>query len=163
MDEQKQRQARAAVEEALRNNPAIRELEPERGFHSCFEVPVTREEILSRGMEPAPLAGPGGEEEGTGELVEDYRVLIAIMLRAEADGRPGVATGVDLEFFARTPSSPDGEWLSATRVRDPETGEWVQTIAPVAVQHLLHDLCPGWAEVARAEVIRLALAGKAVP
>jgi hypothetical protein len=64
---------------------------------------------------------------------------------------------VDLEFLATLESAERPEWLSATRVRSPETGEWVQTAAPAAVQHLLHDACPGWSEVVRAEVVRLAL------
>lgn len=159
--DQKLPHAEGTVEAALRNNPAMRQLEPERGFHACFEVPVTLREVLAHGIpvDHLPAAEEAGEDEDPERLDAegDFRVFIAVTLRQEPDGKLGVATGVDLEFLARLPASPDPEWLSATRIRDPDSGEWVQTAPPAAVQHLLHDTCPGWSEVVRAEVVRLAL------
>jgi hypothetical protein len=160
-DDQKLREAQDAVEAALRSNPAIHPLAPERGFHACFEVPVTLREVLAHGIpvDHLPAADVDGEAEDPERMdaAGDFRVFVAVTLRAEPDGKLGVATGVDLEFLARLPASPEPEWLSATRIRDPESGEWVQTAAPAAVQHLLHDSCPGWSEVVRAEVVRLAV------
>ncbi len=149
------------MEAALRSNPAMRRLDPERGFHACFEVPVILREVLAHGIPVDHL--PGSDDAGEDDDPErldaegDFRVFVAVTLRREPDGKLGVATGVDLEFLAHLPGRPDPEWLSATRIRDPESGEWVQTAAPAAVQHLLHDTCPGWSEVVRAEVVRLAL------
>jgi hypothetical protein len=164
-DDHKLREAQDAVETALRNNPAMRRLEPERGFHACFEVPVTLREVLAHGIpvDHLPAAEDGGEAENPERLDVDgdFRVFVAVTLRREPDGKLGVATGVDLEFLARLPPSPRPEWLSATRIRDPDSGEWVQTAPPAAVQHLLHDTCPGWSEVVRAEVVRLALVRQA--
>ena len=164
-DDQKLRAAQDAVEAALQNNPAMRQLEPERGFHACFEVPVTLREVLAHRIpvDHLPAADDAGEAEDPERLDADgdFRVFIAVTLRREPDGKLGVATGVDLEFLAHLPSSPHPEWLSATRIRDPDSREWVQTVAPAAVQHLLHDTCPGWSEVVRAEVVRLALVRQA--
>ena len=161
IDEQKLSDAEAAVEVALRSNPAIHPLDPERGFHACFEVPVTLREVLAHGIpvDHLPAADVDGEAEDPERMDAegDFRVFVAVTLRAEPDGKLGVATGVDLEFLARLPGNPHPEWLSATRIRDPESGEWVQTAPPAAVQHLLHDSCPGWSEVVRVEVVRLAL------
>lgn len=157
-DNQKLREAESTVESALRDNPAIHQLEPERGFHACFEVPVSLREVLAHGIPVDHL--PAADEAEDPERMDaggDFRVFVAVTLRAEPDGKLGVATGVDLEFLARLPARPHHEWLSATRIRDPDTGEWVQTAPPAAVQHLLHDTCPGWSEVVRAEVVRLAL------
>ena len=152
------------MDTALGDNPAIHRLEPERGFHACFEVPVTLREVLARGIPVDHL--PAGDEADDPERLDaggDFRVFVAVTLRAEPDGKLGVATGVDLEFLARLPASPHPEWLSATRIRDPDSGEWVQTAVPAAVQHLLHDSCPGWSEVVRAEVVRLALMRQSQP
>jgi hypothetical protein len=170
-DDQKLREAAEAVEAALRNNPAMRQLDPERGFHACFEVPVTLREVLAHGIpvDHLPAADDADEADEADEAEDperldvegDFRVFVAVTLRQEPDGKLGVATGVDLEFLAHLPSSPHPEWLSATRIRDPDSGEWVQTAAPAAVQHLLHDTCPGWSEVVRAEVVRLALVHQA--
>lgn len=160
-DDQNLQQAKDAVEAALLTTPGIHRLPPERGFHACFEVPVTLREVLAHGIRVDHL--PGADEAEETERLDDegdFRVFIAVTLRQDADGRLGVATGVDLEFLARVESGEHPEWLSATRVRDPGTGEWVQTAAPAAVQHLLHDTCPGWSEVVRAEVVRLALVGQ---
>lgn len=157
-DSQKLSEAQDAVETALRNNPAIHQLDPERGFHACFEVPVTLREVLAHGIPVNHL--PAADEAEDPERLDaegDFRVFVAVTLRQEPDGKLGVATGVDLEFLARLPASPDPEWLSATRIRDPDSGAWVQTAPPAAVQHLLHDTCPGWSEVVRAEVVRLAV------
>ncbi len=160
-DDQKLREAQDAVEAALQNNPAMLQLAPERGFHACFEVPVTLREVLAHGIpvDHLPAADDAGEPEDPARLDAggDFRVFVAVTLREEPDGKLGVATGVDLEFLAHLPASPHPEWLSATRIRDPDSGEWVQTAPPAAVQHLLHDTCPGWGEVVRAEVVRLAL------
>jgi hypothetical protein len=160
-EDQKLREVENAVEAALRDNPGIYRLDPERGFHACFEVPVTLREVLAHGIQVDHLPGAAddaGEEDDPERLDAegDFRVFVAVTLRREPDGRLGAATGVDLEFLARLPNSPDPEWLSATRIRDPESDEWVQTAPPGAVQHLLHDTCPGWSEVVRAEVVRLA-------
>lgn len=164
-DDQKLREAAGAVETALQNNPAMRQLDAERGFHACFEVPVTLREVLAHGIpvDHLPAADDADEPEDPERLDAegDFRVFVAVTLRREPDGKLGVATGVDLEFLAHLPSSPHPEWLSATRIRDPDSGEWVQTAAPAAVQHLLHDTCPGWSEGVRAEVVRLALARQA--
>lgn len=162
MTDQNLKQAEDAVEAALRDNPAMRRLPPERGFHACFAVPVTRREVLAHGIGLGHL--PGAGEDGEADRLDDegdFRVLVAVTLRQEPDARLGVATGVDLEFLARLPSGPHPEWLSATSIRSPDTGEWVQTAAPAAVRHLLHDVCPGWNEVVRAEVVRLALVRQA--
>lgn len=161
-DDQKLREAEDVVEAALLTTPGMCRLPPERGFHACFEVPVTPREVLAHGIRVDHL--PGADEAEDPERMDaggDFRVFVAITLRQEADGRLGVATGVDLEFLARLESAEHPEWLSATRIRDPESGEWVQTAAPAAVQHLLHDTCPGWSEVVRAEVVRLALVRQA--
>ena len=161
-DDQKLREAEDAVETALSNNPAMRQVEPERGFHACFEVPVTLREVLAHGIPvdhlPATDAADEAEDPERLDAEGDFRVFVAVTLRREPDGKLGVATGVDLEFLGHLPPSPRQEWLSATRIRDPDSGEWVQTAAPAAVQHLLHDTCPGWGDVVRAEVVRLALA-----
>lgn len=130
---------------------------PERGFHACFAVPVTRRQVLARGIRPNHEV-PGDDEAERMDAAGDYRVLVALLLREEPDGRLGVQTGVDLEFLARRASGTRAEWLSATRIRDPESGAWVQTADPASVQRLLHEVCPGWAEVVRAEVVRLAAA-----
>ena len=159
-DDQKSCEAETSVEAALRSNPAIHQLDPERGFHACFEIPITLREVLAHGIPVDHLPADAEDEADDPERMDaggDFRVFVAVTLRAEPDGRLGVATGVDLEFLARLPASPHPEWLSATRIRDPESGEWVQTAPPAAVQHLLHDTCPGWSEVVRAEVVRLAL------
>ncbi len=160
-DDQKLHDAQDAVESALRNNPAMRRLDPERGFHACFEVPVTLREVLAHGIpvDHLPAADDASEADDPERLDADgdFRVFVAVTLRREPDGKLGVATGVDLEFLAHLPPSPHPEWLSATRIRAPDGGEWVQTAPPAAVQHLLHDTCPGWSEVVRAEVVRLAL------
>lgn len=164
-DDQKLQDTQEAFQAALRNNPAMRQLDPERGFHACFEVPVTLREVFARGIPVDHLPATDGVDEADDperlDAEGDFRVFVAVTLRREPDGKLGVATGVDLEFLAHLPSSPHPEWLSATRIRDPESGEWVQTAAPAAVQHLLHDTCPGWGEVVRAEVVRLALARQA--
>ena len=161
-DDQKLCEAETSVEAALRSNPAIHQLDPERGFHACFEVPVTLREVLAHGIpvDHLPAADVAGDPERM-DAGGDFRVFVAVTLRAEPDGKLGVATGVDLEFLARLPTRPHPEWLSATRIRDPDTGEWVQTAPPAAVRHLLHDICPGWSEVVRAEVVRLALVRQA--
>lgn len=160
-EDPKLREAQDAVEAALRDNPAMHPLDPERGFHACYEVPVTLREILAHGIpvDHLPAADVDGEAEDPERMDApgDFRVFVAVTLRREPDGRLGVATGVDLEFLARLESAERPEWLSATRIRDPESGEWAQTAPPSAVQHLLHDACPGWSEVVRAEVVRLAL------
>ena len=163
-DDPKLREADDAVEAALLNNPGIHQLDPERGFHACFEVPVTLREVLAHGIpvDHLPAAGEAGDPERL-DAGGDFRVFVAVTLRREPDGKLGVATGVDLEFLARLPASPDPEWLSATRIRDPDGGEWVQTAAPAAVQQLLHDTCPGWSEVVRAEVVRLAVMRQGKP
>lgn len=142
--------------EAARSGPGIRELGPERGFDACFEVPVTLREVLAHGIGVGHV--PGAEEAGRMDEHGDFRVLVALALREEAGGGLGVTTGVDLEFLARRASGGRPEWLSATRVRDPESGAWAQAADPAAVQRLLHDACPGWAEVVRAGVVRLAAA-----
>ncbi len=167
IDDQKLHEAEDAAAAALRDNSAIRQLEPERGFHACFEVPVTLREVLAHGIpvDHLPAADVDGEAEDPERMDAegDFRVFVAVTLHAEPDGKLGVATGVDLEFLAHLLASPHTEWLSATRIRDPETGEWVQTAPPAAVQHLLHDTCPGWSEVVRAEVVRLALTRQSQP
>ncbi|HEX2191300.1 MAG TPA: hypothetical protein VHG51_20485 [Longimicrobiaceae bacterium] len=152
----KLREAEAAARAALRSHPGIRELEPERGFHACFEVPVTVREVLAHGIGVSHV--PGAGEAGRMDAEGEFRVLVGLVLREDAGGQLGVSTGVDLEFLARRASGGAPEWLSATRIRDPESGEWAQTAEPAAVQRLLHDACPGWAEVVRAAVVRLAAA-----
>jgi len=159
-ENEKQREARDALEAALLTTPGMRRLSPERGFHACFEVPITLREALAHGIRVDHLPGAEDAEAEDPERMDaggDFRVFIAVTLRQDADGKLGVATGVDLEFLAQLESAEHPEWLSATRIRDPESGEWVQTAPPAAVQHLLHDTCPGWSEVVRAEVVRLAL------
>ena len=158
-DTRKLKQAEEALEAALRSTPCVRVLAPERGFHACFEVPVTRRQVRAHGVQVNH--DPGEEEAERMDTGGDYRVFVGITLREEDGGSLGIATAVDLEFFARTPARPGGEWLSATRLRDPDSGEWAQTADPASVQRLLHDACPGWNEAVRAEVVRLALVRRA--
>lgn len=166
-DHQKLQEATDAVEAALLTTPGMRRLPPERGFHASFAVPVTLREVLAHGIRVDHLPGAAeAEDTDRADAPDEFRVFVGVTLREGPDGGLGVATGVDLEFLATVESAERPEWLSATRIRSPESGEWVQTAAPAAVQHLLHDACPGWGEVVRAEVVRLALVrqqGRAEP